>query len=74
MPVMDGYEATRAIRKRFSDEMLPIIAITANAMEGDKEKCFEAGMDDYIAKPLRMDKLKATVAVWLDRLQSLIKV
>ena len=70
MPVMDGYEATRAIRKRFADEMLPIIAVTANAMEGDKEKCFDAGMDDYIAKPLRMDKLKATVTVWLERLQS----
>ncbi len=70
MPVMDGYEATREIRKRFADEVLPIIAITANAMEGDKEKCFDAGMDDYIAKPLRMDKLKATLTVWMERLQS----
>ena len=73
MPVMDGYEATKAIRKRFSDDVLPIIAITANAMEGDKEKCLAAGMDDYIAKPLRMDKLKATVSVWIERLQSASK-
>ncbi len=70
MPIMDGYEATKAIRERFPDELLPIIAVTANAMEGDREKCFAAGMDDYIAKPLRMDKLTTKVSLWLDKLQS----
>ncbi len=58
MPNMDGIQATRKICKMWSSERRPrIIAMTANAMQGDKEKCFEAGMDDYISKPIKLDEL-----------------
>ena len=57
MPVMDGYEATRAIRKDPEFVSLPIIAMTAHAMKGDEEKCREAGMDGYISKPVNQDRL-----------------
>lgn len=65
MPVMDGYQATAAIREHLQGQSLPIIALTANAMEGDREKCLTAGMDDYLAKPLRKDKLQEVVERWL---------
>ncbi|MBC8550446.1 MAG: response regulator, partial [Candidatus Brocadiales bacterium] len=60
MPEMDGYEATRAIRDNSSSVRnpgIPIIAMTANAMKGDREKCIEVGMDDYIAKPINVKEL-----------------
>jgi len=66
MPVMDGYEASRAIRQLESPRMrTPIAAMTAAAFEGDREKCLAAGMDDYIAKPVRPQDLKRILANWL---------
>ena len=65
MPVMDGYAATRAIRALPNGKDIPIIAMTANAMTGDKEKVIEAGMVDHIAKPLNIAEMFATLAKWL---------
>jgi CheY-like chemotaxis protein/HPt (histidine-containing phosphotransfer) domain-containing protein len=59
MPVMDGLEATRCIRASETGPRLPIIAMTANAMESDRERCIEAGMDDYISKPIKAQELQA---------------
>ncbi len=65
MPVMDGYEATRAIRDlEAGASRIPIIAVTANALKGDKEKCLDCGMDDYITKPLRPSDLQEAVNRW----------
>jgi HPt (histidine-containing phosphotransfer) domain-containing protein len=64
MPVMDGLEATKAIHNLQSAVRIPIIAMTAHATKADREKAFEAGMDDYITKPLRRTKLLATVEKW----------
>jgi CheY-like chemotaxis protein len=58
MPEMDGLEAARMIRQRWPDTEPKIIAITANAIDGDRERCLEAGMNDYIAKPVRIEDLK----------------
>ena len=67
MPEMDGYEAMRAIRKRKRFQDLPIIALTAKAMKGDRNKCIEAGASDYMAKPVDTDKLFSLLRVWLYR-------
>lgn len=65
MPVMDGFEATRKLREdpRFAN--LPVIAMTANAMVGDKEKCLECGMNDFVAKPIDVGQLFTTLARWV---------
>jgi CheY-like chemotaxis protein/HPt (histidine-containing phosphotransfer) domain-containing protein len=65
MPVMDGYAATRAIREQPKWRDLPVIAMTANAMVGDREKVLAAGMNDHIAKPIRVEDLFATLARWV---------
>jgi two-component system, sensor histidine kinase and response regulator len=68
MPVMDGYEASQAIREweRTTDgKHIPIIAMTANALSGDRARCLAAGMDDHIAKPFRREALGATLAKWI---------
>jgi two-component system, sensor histidine kinase and response regulator len=65
MPVMDGYTATREIRKQTAFDKLPIIAMTANAMAGDREKVLECGMQDHIAKPLDVEVMFATLALWV---------
>jgi len=65
MPDMDGYEATRQIRKNPRYHDIPIIAVTAKAMTGDKEKCLEAGASDYLSKPLEVEKLFSLFRIWL---------
>ncbi|HRF62734.1 MAG TPA: response regulator [Candidatus Competibacter sp.] len=68
MPEMDGYEATRVIRAREQTQQqprLPILALTAHAMVGDRERCLEAGMDDYVTKPFRYEDIKALLERWL---------
>ncbi|MCC5616995.1 response regulator [Nostoc sp. CHAB 5836] len=67
MPEMDGYETTRAIRHQQQFRSLPIIALTAKAMPGDKEKCIEAGASDYITKPVDTEQLLSLLRVWLYR-------
>jgi hypothetical protein len=67
MPDMDGYDTMRAIRKLSKFRQLPIIALTAKAMKGDREKCIDAGASDYISKPVDTDQLLAMLRVWLYR-------
>jgi CheY-like chemotaxis protein len=67
MPVMDGYETMREIRRLPHFRALPIFAITAKAMKGDREKCFEAGATDYLAKPVESEQLLSMMRLWLHR-------
>jgi CheY-like chemotaxis protein len=67
MPDMDGHDTMRAIRKLGKFRNLPIIALTAKAMKGDREKCIEAGASDYIAKPVDTEQLLSMLRVWLYR-------
>ncbi len=65
MPIMDGFEATRLIRQNIKNDSLPILAMTANAMTGDKEKCLESGMNDHIPKPIDVSQLFLAMAQWI---------
>ena len=68
MPKMDGYEATAAIRSLNSSiQKIPIIALTAHAMQGDRERCLKAGMNDYLSKPVKAATLHETLKRWLTR-------
>jgi CheY-like chemotaxis protein len=67
MPEMDGYTTMREIRSDSRFKALPIVALTAKAMKGDREKCLEAGASDYIAKPVDTDQLLSLLRVWLYR-------
>ena len=65
MPEMDGYETMRQIRQNPQHRLLPILALTAKAMKGDRERCLQAGASDYIAKPVNTDELLALLRIWL---------
>jgi CheY-like chemotaxis protein len=67
MPEMDGYQTIEVIRTKAQFHRLPIIALTAKAMKGDREKCLEAGASDYLAKPVNTDQLLSALRMWLHR-------
>jgi len=70
MPVLDGFEATRRIRAeaRPDQPRLPVIAMTANVLDGERDRCLAAGMDDYLAKPVRLTDLAQTLRRWVPAL------
>jgi CheY-like chemotaxis protein len=65
MPEMDGYEAMQAIRRIERLQKLPVIALTARAMKGEREQCLAAGANDYLSKPLKIDRLLALIKLWI---------
>ena len=70
MPVMDGFDATIRIRdpqSRVRDRAIPVVAMTANVMQGDREKCLTADMNDFIPKPVESDKLQRVLKCWLTK-------
>jgi CheY-like chemotaxis protein len=67
MPEMDGFETMRLIRAIKKFEALPMLALTAKAMKGDREKCIEAGASDYVSKPVDIEQLLSLLRVWLSR-------
>jgi len=67
MPEMDGYQTMEKIRQNRAYRRLPIIALTAKAMKGDREKCLEAGASDYLAKPVNTEQLLSALRMWLHR-------
>jgi CheY-like chemotaxis protein len=67
MPDMDGYETIQAIRRKPSQRRLPIVALTAKAMKGDRERSLEAGASDYLAKPVNTEQLLSALRIWLHR-------
>jgi CheY-like chemotaxis protein len=70
MPEMDGYETMQEIRKQPDLASLPLIAVTAKAMKGDRQKCLDAGASDYIAKPVDIELLLALLRVWIGKTRS----
>lgn len=65
MPILDGFEATRHVRRHEAPgHRTPIVAMTASAMDGDRKQCLDAGMDDYLTKPLDLEKLKIALERW----------
>ena len=65
MPELDGYETTRRIRQRHEFASVNIVALTANSMSGENQKCLEVGMDDYLSKPVRLEALRDILVRWL---------